>query len=70
MPAPTFAIRLPSSVRHTPNSFSFSPLYYHAHDSETEQSPPYRFEVIRDSEDAGESFNMTPFLRSFYITHA
>lgn len=52
---PPLAIRLPSSVRHPPNSFSPSPPY-HVHDSDTtEQIPSYSFRLIR--EEVRESSN-------------
>jgi len=63
---PALAIRLPSSVRHPPNPFSLSPRYHHAHDSDTEQIPPYSFQVIR--EEARESSN-TPFFFTLFSNH-
>src|SRR5579863_1464154 len=67
MPAPAFAIRLPS-VRHPSNSFTRSPRY-RAHDSDAEQSTPIRLEVIR--EEVRELFNtLLLFTFFFHITLA
>lgn len=59
---PALSIRLPSSVRHPPNSFSLSPRY-HAHDSDAEQIPPYNFQVI--PEEVRESSN-SPFFFTLF----
>jgi hypothetical protein len=65
MPAPAFAIRLPSA-RHPPNSFTLSPRY-RDHDSDAERNLPISFEVIRD--EVRESFSTLPAFYHVFFLH-